>query len=1656
MHRRSPHLLFLLILTALIAFAFSPLIALAEEGNLVAQDATDNTLQLVEGDIVYDFVQPGTPCVSSDPSIAWVDESGNLNALKVGTATITDNEQVEHTVIVSDYTDGTPVVGRLKILARYNDSMQFYDGHVYLLFTSYQDGVTVSVPDLYGAYEISDQYYADINEDIANGSNHTGTDTDRYFTFNDDLTAMTLNRGQIVTIGMYRDFDLSVFQAALGCLQNSTAWAKIVAGGKEGVVLSLFEFLNTGKITADEAFAKLMAVLDELGIDKTELVNGVVEGGVCFNRELYNQKLEYDQFENVTYELDITAKQLATMMAYLGGNLNNFSVLKNSCATVALRAWNGAIGTRNGEDTAYKLDATGEGIFSLMDAPKTVRDCIVKRLPGYYLNNSEGVAEPDASFQDDTGWVYVSAPEPVTPTTFVYDDESLVIDDTKSNLTSLVNIAKAQAAVAYSIEGQEIPVSIATEESDGATTITSVDFDINGTTVSLTKDSELEDGVWFKATVANPQEGESYYVTDAEGNALASEYADGSLSFGTSALPVTFKLVGSQEGTHNVLATSVVNGEKAQAQTDIYYKQGDEKVAIADTADLASGTTIYVKATVGEENLTYVPTSMTLNDVFFMDAEHYDAKEDAYATAMPESYATLTVTYETATVDASSENLVQAQVNDTLDVTDHAVLLIGGSEAPDGLEWDIIGSLDEDEPVVYADDTHTQLTANAPGSAIVWAHAKGNYNIGVPFGIEVVESFDSFYPVNFDDETAKSATITYTEEGDEYQQGIPYSGYRVPEGSTISIIPDKVAGSVISEVKQNGKPVKPGEVITVQGETTIKVGVREARIDMPSNIHLASQDDTKNLNAKVKYTGIIAQFLPVYYDSIRYESSDSLVQVSEDGTLSVTGEIPEGGKAVYVTAYAGASNDTVSARCRVTVGDYAGDKVVGKLTIWARSISSGELVAHGAVAFTTYDDLDLDASFYHYYKPSEEYTNLMYAYEDDPASFSSDPALYNNNELEIDDRESYLPQISHGAESPAETLHLRTGETITISNYSYDTNNLVTIARTLENATISSSENAQALLEQMKKYSAGEEIDGVTSFDSLIATLAEMYVYSNMTGHNPADGKSEGGLDINREIYNEFMRNDTQLPNNWISVEITADELAALEGYIADPSNNYYSLFDRNCGAGAVDIWNTILSDRPELAITANLTGLSIEPQSLYFALGAMRLKSIEGTTGGTDFYPRTLPSRHTWSITADGDTLTALCGKTNIEHYLGNCKNLTEGASVKVSATACTYEAVGLEGLDEFNSLTEKGVAASEDFIKFYRTDTEGATEGGSEVEVGTSEYGYYYVELTVDDQSARSAFMLTETSWQRYWGDTALDTAKAVVEADDGRVFEQGRGGAVLIATMDGYWDALAAAGLAGTLDAPVLITNKKSLSAQTMEEIVRLAPERALIMGGKGAVSDEVMAQVKALVPNTERVWGESATDTAVEIYRAGTGWSDTAIIATSSGYWDALSVAPYAWWGHAPIFLTDAKGKLGNAALAAIRDGGFKRAVIVGGTAAVSTTAESQVKGAGVSTVVRLAGDTALDTSAKIAAWEIGEGMGVSHMAVATSSGYWDALTGAAVCGKQASVLVLLGGDNAKDPYRAFDALADEGTVIHGHVLGGEAAVSPTAWEHVSAE
>lgn len=288
------------------------------------------------------------------------------------------------------------------------------------------------------------------------------------------------------------------------------------------------------------------------------------------------------------------------------------------------------------------------------------------------------------------------------------------------------------------------------------------------------------------------------------------------------------------------------------------------------------------------------------------------------------------------------------------------------------------------------------------------------------------------------------------------------------------------------------------------------------------------------------------------------------------------------------------------------------------------------------------------------------------------------------------------------------------------------------------------------------------------------------------------------------------------------------------------------------------------------------------------------------------------------------------------------------------------------------------------------------------------------------------------------RFSGMTALDTMYYISMSFT-------KSDAVVVATMDGYWDALTASALAGLHDCPIVLTEGKNLSDRASRAILNSGASKVYIAGGPAAVSTGVESAIKKLngVSTVKRLAGDIAIDTALKIYEEGKGsWGKTAVVATSGTFQDALSVSPYAYAKRAPIFLANASThKLDPQVLSAIKGGGFDRVVIVGGTAAISSDVEGQLSGIETK---RLAGPTAYETSGAIAAWCLTEGMTAANTGVATGSSYYDALAGAALCGLNNSALVLV-DDGYRTNIDKFIA-KNKNSVRDVLVFGGPAAVS----------
>lgn len=162
------------------------------------------------------------------------------------------------------------------------------------------------------------------------------------------------------------------------------------------------------------------------------------------------------------------------------------------------------------------------------------------------------------------------------------------------------------------------------------------------------------------------------------------------------------------------------------------------------------------------------------------------------------------------------------------------------------------------------------------------------------------------------------------------------------------------------------------------------------------------------------------------------------------------------------------------------------------------------------------------------------------------------------------------------------------------------------------------------------------------------------------------------------------------------------------------------------------------------------------------------------------------------------------------------------------------------------------------------------------------------------------------------------------------------------VFLATGGRFPDALAAAPLAASLDAPVLLAESGSLPAATGAELERLAPETVTVLGGTAAVSDDVLDEVQSRTgAETVRIAGADrfATAIAASQFLTDGAEADTVYVATGVGWADALAGAAAAGADAAPVLLTT-PGQLPPAVGEELRRLAPDDVVVLGGPAAIA--------------------------------------------------------------------------------------------------------------------
>lgn len=333
----------------------------------------------------------------------------------------------------------------------------------------------------------------------------------------------------------------------------------------------------------------------------------------------------------------------------------------------------------------------------------------------------------------------------------------------------------------------------------------------------------------------------------------------------------------------------------------------------------------------------------------------------------------------------------------------------------------------------------------------------------------------------------------------------------------------------------------------------------------------------------------------------------------------------------------------------------------------------------------------------------------------------------------------------------------------------------------------------------------------------------------------------------------------------------------------------------------------------------------------------------------------------------------------------------------------------------------------------------------------------------VTVSGNEFRSAFGL-RSSWFaielpsiRLYGETSHGTAVAISQSVWGSCK------LALLARADHFSDALAGVPLAYTYvhdqyvntPVPILLTNPAVMSPESMAEIRRLGVEKVIVLGGLGAISPEVVAELQANGIVCERIWQATGYGTAADIatrmrmnaHANGTPPPDTAIITTGENFPDALTVSSPAAARNMPILLVKPT-HLPDETVQALEQLQIRNLIIVGGAGAVHPDVEQALRDRGFNVLARLWGNTQYETATAIVAQgnPLFEFTYPGAVFVARGDWFTDALAGGALASRMNPAPIVL-TETYNLPETTHSYLSGRSNdITKVYILGGPGAIS----------
>ncbi|WP_100333140.1 cell wall-binding repeat-containing protein [Bacillus alkalisoli] len=258
------------------------------------------------------------------------------------------------------------------------------------------------------------------------------------------------------------------------------------------------------------------------------------------------------------------------------------------------------------------------------------------------------------------------------------------------------------------------------------------------------------------------------------------------------------------------------------------------------------------------------------------------------------------------------------------------------------------------------------------------------------------------------------------------------------------------------------------------------------------------------------------------------------------------------------------------------------------------------------------------------------------------------------------------------------------------------------------------------------------------------------------------------------------------------------------------------------------------------------------------------------------------------------------------------------------------------------------------------------------------------------------------------------------------------------VILARADDPADALAAAGLAGVKNAPILLTPSHNLDELVIRELKRLNTKDVLVLGGTSAINEKVIRSIEELGMKPIRISGSSRFHTASKINEhAGLHQGKVAILVNGLTVADALSASGISAIEKLPIYLATSK------TLPVHLPSSIQEVYIYGGKVAISDEVENLLKKQGIQ-ITRFSGSNRYATNLAANHTKRENALIVRGTSVSkTKEDYPDAVAASGLANKLNANIIL------SHPSQPLDAVSEYfmlNKFKNIYVIGGEKAIT----------